>query len=223
MDRQKISIINNLLKNWPENTVAVYAWLADQGVYRQLAATYLKSGWIERVGQGAFKRAGEKIDWKGGLYAIQTQSGMSVHPAGRTALELQGYAHYLPARFEQQRVVIFGSKNEKLPAWFKKHKWEVDIRYTMTGLFGEEKQLGITAYSAGSYDIKISAPERAALELCYDVPSRESFAELDQIMAVLTTLRPLLVQELLERCVSVKAKRLFLYFAEKHHHMWVGK
>src|SRR3989338_1850093 len=128
MDRQNRSIINNLLRNWPKNTVAVYAWLKGQGVYRQLAGTYVKSGWIERVGQGAFKRSGENIDWSGGLYALQTQSGMSVHPAGKTALQLHGNAHYLPANLKQAKIVLFGSQNEKLPTWFKDYKWEVDIR-----------------------------------------------------------------------------------------------
>ena len=223
MNRQNRSIINNLLRNWPQNTVAVYAWLDGQGVYRQLAGAYVKSGWVERVGPGAFKRAGEHVEWSGGLYAAQSQLNMSVHPAGKTALELQGNAHYLPANFRQSKIVLFGSKNEKLPAWFKRYKWEVGVRYVMTGLFKRDIALGLTAYNAGNYDIKISAPERAALELCFDVPIHESFDELDQIMSGLTTLRPRVVQELLEKCGSVKAKRLFMYLAEKHNHAWVKK
>ena len=223
MDRQNRSIINNLLRNWPKNTVAVYAWLDGQGVYRQLAGTYVKSGWIDRVGQGAFKRAGENIDWSGGLYTLQTQLGMSVHPAGKTALQLQGNAHYLPASLKQAKIVLFGSENEKLPKWFKSYKWEASVRYVMTGLFGKDIGLGLTTYNSGNFEIKISSSERAAMELCYDVPIRESFDELDQIMSGLTTLRPRIVQELLEKCGSIKAKRLFMYLAEKHNHAWVKK
>lgn len=223
MNRQNRSIINSLLKNWPQNTVVVYAWLEGQGVYRQLAGTYVKSRWIERVGQGAFKRAGEDVEWSGGLYTLQAQLNMSVHPAGKTALQLQGNAHYLPANLKQSKIVLFGSKNEKLPAWFKKYKWGIDIRYVMTGLFEGHITLGLTTYNAGNYEIKISSPERAALEFCYNVPIRESFDELDQIMSGLTTLRPRVIQELLEKCNSVKAKRLFMYLAEKHNHAWVNK
>lgn len=223
MDRQNRSIINNLLRNWPKNTVAVYAGLERQGVYRQLASTYVKSGWIERIGQGAFKRAGENVGWSGGLYALQTQLNMSVHPAGKTAFQLQGNAHYLPANLKQSKIVLFGSKNKKLPAWFKGHKWEVAIRYVMTDLFGKDMPLGLTTYNTGNYDIRISSPEKAALEFCYDVPIRESFDELDHIMSGLVTLRPLMVQDLLEKCGSVKAKRLFMYLAEKHNHTWVNK
>jgi hypothetical protein len=148
---------------------------------------------------------------------------MSVHPAGKTALQLQGSAHYLPANLKQAKIVLFGTKNEKLPAWFKNYKWEVTIRYVMTGLFGKDAGLGLTTHNFGDYEIKISSPERAAMELCYDVPIHESFGELDQIMSGLTTLRPQMVQELLEKCGSVKAKRLFIYLAEKHNHAWTKK
>ena len=223
MDGHNRSIINNLLREWPKNTVAVYAWLGGHGVYRQLAGTYIKSGWIERIGQGAFKRAGENVDWSGGLYALQSQLGMSVHPAGKTALQLQGNAHYLPASLKQEKIVLFGSKNEKLPTWFKGCKWGVDVRYAMTGLFEKAPALGLTVYNTGNYEIKVSSPERAALELCYDVPIRESFDELDQIMSGLTTLRPRITQELLEKCGSIKAKRIFMYLAEKHDHAWVDR
>lgn len=40
------------------------------------------------------------------------------------------------------------------------------------------------------------------------------------IMESLTTLRPKLVQSLLESCTSQKVKRLFVYMAEKAAHPW---
>lgn len=212
-----------MLKNWPKNTVFVTAGMRKQGIYRQLADTYVKGGWIERMGNGAFKRAGDDVEWTGAVYALQSQLGLSVHPAGKTALQLQGNAHYLPVNLKQTKIVLFGYTNENLPAWFRRHKWEGNIRYVMTGLFDNERFLGCTTYSVGDYQIKISAAERAALEFCYDVPRLETFEELDHIMSGLNTLRPILVQGLLERCGSVKAKRLFLYLAEKHEHAWVKK
>ena len=39
-------------------------------------------------------------------------------------------------------------------------------------------------------------------------------------MEGLTTLRPKLLQQLLEACTSQKVKRLFLYMAEKAGHPW---
>jgi hypothetical protein len=42
-----------------------------------------------------------------------------------------------------------------------------------------------------------------------------------QLIQGLTTLRPKLVQVLLEQCNSVKVKRLFLYMSEKNDHSWL--
>lgn len=42
-------------------------------------------------------------------------------------------------------------------------------------------------------------------------------------MQNLGKLRPAIVQALLEKCHSIKVKRLFLYLGEKCHHLWVEK
>jgi hypothetical protein len=42
-------------------------------------------------------------------------------------------------------------------------------------------------------------------------------------MEGLTTLRPRIVQSLLEKCASVKVKRLFMLLAENCKHAWVQK
>ena len=208
--------------NWPKGTIATYDWLEGQGVYRQLADTYVNSGWLERVGRGAFKRAGEEADWTGALYAMQTQLKLSAHAAGKTALRMQGYAHYL-ALGSETAAVLFGKSGEKLPAWFEHYPWKTKVRFTASNLFDHKKVSGLTDFDAGNYSIKISSAEKAMLEVCYDVPDKESFEEAGHFMEGLTTLRPNLVQELLEKCNSVKTKRLFMYFAEEYHHAWLKK
>ncbi len=40
-------------------------------------------------------------------------------------------------------------------------------------------------------------------------------------MEGLKTLRPAVVQELLEKTASIKVKRLFMHFAEKFNHPWL--
>ncbi len=59
------------------------------------------------------------------------------------------------------------------------------------------------------------------MELLYLVPGRESFEEAGLLMEGLATLRPDLVQSLLEQCTSVKVKRLFLYLSEQSGHLWL--
>ena len=43
------------------------------------------------------------------------------------------------------------------------------------------------------------------------------------IMEGLTTLRPKLLQQLLEQCTSIKVKRLFLYMGNKAGHDWLRR
>ena len=60
------------------------------------------------------------------------------------------------------------------------------------------------------------------MEMLYLVPAKVGFDEALLVMEALTTLRPDVVQSLLEACRSVKVKRLFMYISEKHGHPWVG-
>ena len=55
------SKLNELLMHWPKGTVAVQHWLREQGIPRQLAERYRSSNWMERIGQGAYTRAGDKV------------------------------------------------------------------------------------------------------------------------------------------------------------------
>ena len=61
------------------------------------------------------------------------------------------------------------------------------------------------------------------MEVLYGVPQVDSYEEARLLMEGLTTLRPRLVQALLETCASVKVKRLFMFLAEDCKHPWAGK
>ena len=216
------SKINQLLKVWPSGTVAVLPWLEKQGVYQQLVHEYEKTSWVRRVGRGAYARAGDKVEWTGGLYAIQEQMGLPIHAGGKTALQMQGYAHFLPMG-KDTTVSLFGLPNVKLPAWFKQYHWGIRVRYTTTNLFAGEADQGLTRKNMGSYLVTVSTPERAMMEVLYGVPNEESYEEAKLLMEGLTTLRPRVAQALLERCASVKVKRLFMVVAESCRHAWVTK
>jgi hypothetical protein len=53
------------------------------------------------------------------------------------------------------------------------------------------------------------------------MPKEISLDECYELMEGLNNLVPGLVQQLLEKCTSVKVKRLFLYLAEKSDHEWM--
>ena len=70
-------------------------------------------------------------------------------------------------------------------------------------------------------DLEVATLERAALEMMYLVPKRQSYEEAFQAMESLTSLRPQVVQQLLVCCTSVKTKRLFMHAAERANHAWL--
>ncbi len=216
------SKINQLLKAWPSGTVAVLSWLETQGVYQQLVHEYEKTSWVRRVGRGAYIKEGDKVEWTGGLYPIQEQMGLPIHAGGKTALQMQGYAHFLPMG-RGATVSLFGPPGVKLPTWFSQYHWEIKIRYTTTNLFPGEGDPGLTKKEMGSYVVKLSTPERAIMEVLHGLPLDESYEEAKLLMEGLTTLRTKLVQLLLVQCTSVKVKRLFMVSAESCRHAWVKK
>lgn len=222
MDSFKGSKINRLLKNWPAGTVATSRWLQGQGIYPQLIQRYLKGSWVDRIGDGAFTRSGDKVEWPGALFAVQEQLSLPIHVGGKTALQMQGYGHFLPLG-KKPFVSLFGAPGKKLPLWFDTFRLATNLRYVTARLFSEKDYLGLTKKNMGAFDITLSSPERAILELLYLVPQEESLEEVALIMEGLNTLKPKLVQTLLEKCRSVKVKRLFLYFAEKQNLPWVKK
>lgn len=203
--------INRLLQAWPRGTVALHSFFVRYGVSRSLAEQYRKGGWIDAVGVGAFVRRGDKPGWEGALYALQQYAHKAAHPGGRTALELAGLAHYvrLAAR---RRVDIYGAPGARLPRWLTGHDWGVELHYFGTSLFVGTG--GMTRREFGEFALEVSTPERAILEVLEGVPRVFEFAEAQQLVEALPTLRPKLVQELLEACTSVKAKRLCLYLAD---------
>jgi len=228
MDGQYDRKLNQLLSDLPVGSVAVQPWLDKRGIYRQLANAYVKSGWLIKLGRGAYVRKGDPVSWAGGLYAVQKQLGLAVHVGAQTALSMKGLSHYLPLGGLPE-LVLFASSKEKLPAWFVNASWLVRQLFIKTSLFSDDVTLGLTEFRTGlmtesgkeSFSVTLSTPERAMMELIYLMPRHASFEGAQLMMESLTTLRPDVVQGLLENCQSIKVKRFFMWLAEQCQHKWV--
>ena len=218
MSTEKESKLNSLLNTQPLGTVLVSAWLVEQGYSLDLQKRYKKSHWFESIGTGALVRHGDQVDYLGAVYALQTQLGTSLHPAAKTALALQGKAHYL--ELSTKRVQLFGSQEDHLPLWFKKYDWGLVIDYQKTSFLPPD--LGLVDIERKTFSVKVSSPARAIMECLYFVPKSQPLLEVLELMEGLNNLRPVLVQSLLEACASVKVKRLFLYLADKAGHDWLN-
>ncbi|WP_291325391.1 type IV toxin-antitoxin system AbiEi family antitoxin [Desulfovibrio sp. UCD-KL4C] len=210
--------INHLIQTWPNGTIKDTSELTTLQVNSSLARDYIRQGWLVSVGRGVYAKAHDKLSWLGGLHQLQS-SQLPIHAGGRTALELQGHVHYISS--QKRDSFLFATPKTKLPAWFKNYDWKQKIVFTMTSLLAQSNESSFTEHDVGTFKVKISAPERAILELLHHVPQKISFDEAKQIMQGLGTLRPALMQTLLEQCNSIKVKRLFLFLAKDASHRWL--
>ena len=218
MSTHRMGKINQLVMEWPQGTVRLASSLNKLGYSKDLLKKYVYSNWLESLGYGAFKLAGDSTGWEGALFALQSQQNSTIHPGGKTVFQLKGYAHYLSQR--HTIIFLFGSPQDCLPKWFKNQKWYDTINYSATSSFDYSSKIYFSELELGNFNIRISSLELAALEMLYLVPQQQSFDEALQLLEGLTTLRPKILQSLLEKCKSVKVKRLFLYMAEKNNHTW---
>ena len=209
---------------WPPGTAKTAGELRTLGISSALLSKYVRSGWLEPVNpdiRGAYKRAGDSLDWTGGLHALEQAYGDRFHAGGRTALELQGLAHYGAVR--ERAVFLFAPAKHRLPHWFVHCDWDARIVFSATSLFAHMESGTLLSHPIREYAIRVSCPERAMLEMLYHVPDTIGFDEAGQIIAGLGTLRPDMLQELLEGCGSVKVKRLCFYFARESGHAWLAR
>jgi hypothetical protein len=200
-----------LLDAWEPHSVATTPYLRNLGITPQDLQNYTASRWLTSLGRGAFKRPMETVTWQGALYSLQAQLRLPVHVGALTALELSGNSHYV--RFAGTRAYLFSPLNVALPLWFRTH-WGDDVRHVQTKLLPPD--LGLTKQEAPEgFALKTSGVERAALELLHLAPKEFDLVEASLIVEGMTSLRPQLMQSLLEQCTSIKVRRLFLYLAER--------
>lgn len=216
------STINRLISEWPKGAVGTADWLQRQGVSRQLTRRYVESGWLKVLGRGAFLRATDEPDWLGGVYALQHQLGLRVHVAAETALSLKGLGQYLPLG---NRAVahLFTAPGERLPAWFVRYPWEVPVQRKAPTLFRVSDLVTLSETQRGDFKVWVSSPEQAIMEVMYLATSNDAIDHAVELSRGLSTLRPNVIQTLLQACRSVKVKRLFLWAADSAGHAWLER
>jgi hypothetical protein len=209
--------INQRLFTAPARAVLTSGWLKRHGISNKFAVYYASSGWLHRIGDGAFTVQPGTPTWLGAVFGLQEKS-KSLHPGGRTALELSGLAHFLPLG-ETHPLFLFSRVGERLPAWFEGLPWSKRVRHVSTNFLPDD--LGIGEHREGELIVKLSVPERATLELLHAIKlSVTEYEHANLVFEGLGTLRAGVIQSLMEQCASVKVKRLFLHLAEKHNHAW---
>ena len=177
---------------------------------------YVRSAWLERIAQGVYKIAGSSPTLYGVVASYNAQLGKACHVGASSALDLRGYSHFVS--MGKASGYLFTDKEARLPGWFCALEWNMTVQYFTTSIFGGDSGLEVYDYSGAQ--LLISSPERAFMECLHLYPEHFSLLDSYYVMEMMTTLRPALVQQVLEDCSYIKVKRLFLYMAEKAGHNW---
>lgn len=193
--------------------------LEQHGVTRKLAYKYIESGWLEPVVRGLYQRpdiGSEASDWRVVIRSLQKIMQYASVIGGRTALEEQGVQHYLSMR-SGQAVHLYGSEH---PTWLKRLQFSSEFVLHSAKLFESSDEPDTVEVETSAGGLICSTPERAILEMIDELPKQESFHIVDTAFEALASARPRRFEQLLKRCTSVKVKRLFFVFADKHKHAW---
>jgi hypothetical protein len=225
----------NQLQQLPDWAIVDAAWLEQHGYSSSLRSQYVKAGWLCQPAPRTYRRSSSPLTWRQVITSLQTFLGYPLTVGGRTALEEEGYGHYLGERAE---VHLYGPKK---PPWLMALQLNVqfqwhnsrrlfpdDLAPAGNGRFADKRDAilpgGFMVSAAGlSWPLRLSSMERAFLELLDELPTHESFHQVDMLAEGLTNLSPRRLQLLLESCRSIKMKRLFFFFARRHCHAWLGK
>lgn len=213
MDRTpRHALIKKLQTSLPRGMPFDLAALEHIGVSAQLAAHYAESGWLDRLGQGVYAFAGDTLSAHGAIKLLQTRV-VGLHVAGRSALTLQGVRHNLATR---EALVLWGDVRFALPAWFTSR---FPSRYLSAKLFNWPDSTladsSLTTPPGVTDGLRVSVPERAVLELLYEVGTHQGLEEARNLFDGLRNLRKDILGELLQSCTSVKTVRLFQTWARE--------
>lgn len=232
MSRPKRKKLKYVLDQVPSGFLVDSRWLTANDVAKGSAHDYHREGWLERVARGVYRRpypnaeTKDDQDWKTTLLSAQWIMGYDFHVGGMTALTLDGHNHYLGLG-HSANVYLYGD----VPSWFSRLRVDAHFLLRRRQLFGSNRDgiedddfdpAATKAHNPWDWPLRRSTPERAVLEALNELPDQESFHKIDMLFQGLSTLRPGRLSNLLRQCKSVKVKRLFFLFADRHSHRWLA-
>ncbi|MFT3821856.1 MAG: type IV toxin-antitoxin system AbiEi family antitoxin domain-containing protein [Rubrivivax sp.] len=226
--------LNHLLSTLGDTDLVSSRWLRAHGYSSSLVARYVSSGWLTSPARGVYLRAGGRLQWSSAVASLQGREGLSLHVGGRFALAWLGHEHALRLG-EAATITLYGPSRP--PGWVANLPLAERVVYAGTGPFDlpplaftaemsaitlRERGLERREAGPGAAHVVCATPERAMFELCDEPPTAVLVYEADALMQGMTTLRPGQVTSMLRHCRSIKAKRLFLALADRHHHAWLA-
>lgn len=216
----------------PYGMLATKKWLAKQGLSAHSLDNAVKTQTLLPLAKGVYSQYCRSISWQGVIASVQfmekcgDEQVPSVLVGGLSALTLSGLSQYLSLG-NKPHVHLYTAG--KLPAWMARLSLPVKFDGHNTNKIWPESLSKDNAFlKEHMWEEKLppvyfSCPEKAILELLVDLPKSVTFEHADELMQGLVNLSPRKLDILLKACKSVKAKRLFLWLAERQSYSWFQK
>lgn len=212
------SLIKTLQTSEPRGVPLDSETLRRHGVSSALAHDYVKSGWLERLGRGVFMFAGDELTRDPTVRFLERKMP-GLHIAAKTALAWHGFRQNVA---HQEILILWGSHKGSLPTWFLDR---FPARYSTARLFDAElpRDLGLAPLPESPNGPRVSAPERALLEMLSEVGVHQEVEEARGIMESVRQLRSRQLEVFLKHCSMIKAIRLCVTWAEELDLPWATK
>ncbi len=207
--------LNRLLQSEQQGKLFFSAYLRKNGYSNQLLKRYRSSGWLESLSKGVMYRAGGQLRSFGAIASYNEQMNKNLYIGAHSALELSGFNHFVP--MGKPLLMVGHPVSDIPPNWLKTCEFERELQFFSTSTFSKPQ---FFKQKEEGFEISVSIPEQAFLECLLLTPTHYSYMDLYYIMEQLTTLRPEVLQSLLENTENLKVKRMFLYMAQKAGHYW---
>jgi len=218
MTTTKSSKLNTLYTQLAPGTPLTSEDLAALGISADLAVHYVRAGWLTRLARGVYCRPNDTLTLHPSLLLLQRRLD-GLHVGGKSALEWYGLRQYV----SQQPVLrLYGWVAGRLPMWFTER---FPAEYHRKRLFDERPDawLHVGPFEMRNGAPRVSAPERALLELLSEVGVRQSLQEARELVESTYNLRADVLRELLQHCTSVKTVRLCLQLGQEGSLPWAAK
>lgn len=208
-----MSKIQRLAAVSPRGSALTTEYLRQNGISPQLAAKYVRSGWLTRLGPGYYSLIGDEVDVLGALRPLQDKySGF--HIAGKTALSWFGRSLNI---YKTETIHVWADEKRIIPSWMAT---AFPIVYSSSKLFTfidpSLDSLTRPVCNTRPFGLFCSLPERSILEILSEVGT--SNADTEEVRGIFDFfIRPNvdLLGRLLAVCRSQKVIRLFAKWAEE--------
>ncbi|MDO4228976.1 MAG: type IV toxin-antitoxin system AbiEi family antitoxin domain-containing protein [Capnocytophaga sp.] len=220
LDRNRRRLLEKTL---PEGIVVSRKWLENTlHLQKHAIDNLVKSEYLKSVHKGYYVRGMFLHSWQAVVYALQYYMQTDFVIGGISALQLQEC--YLSS--EAIPVQLYGET--ALPSWLKttgvRHRF---TKHSSRAVFDEFDTTTIQMltilypWREELEPLRISCREKAFLEFLLHVSDEQSFKQTVTICQQMKVSSMEKWQLLLEKCVNVKVKRLFLWLVSQYQPTWL--